>query len=63
MPSLVAEVGKVELFIHDSLNTCKNTLSEMEQAASVMSPGGVIPPAAASVATPRRHADTIRDSQ
>jgi hypothetical protein len=42
MPSLVAEVGKVELFIHDSLHTFKNTLFEMEQAASVMPPGGVI---------------------
>jgi hypothetical protein len=42
MPSLVAKVGKVELFIHDSLHTCKNTLFEMEQAASVMPPGGVM---------------------
>jgi hypothetical protein len=42
MPSLVAKVGKVELFIHDSLHTCKNTLFEMEQAASVMPPCGVM---------------------
>jgi hypothetical protein len=42
MPPLVAEVGKVELFIHDSLHTFKNTLFEMEQAASVMPPGGVM---------------------
>lgn len=42
MPSLVAEVGKVELFVHDSLHTFKNTLFEMEQAASVMPPGGVM---------------------
>ncbi len=32
----------VELFIHDSLHTAKNTLFEMEQAASAMSPGGVL---------------------
>ena len=42
MPSLVADVGKVEPFIHDSLHTCRNTLFEMEQAASVTPPGGVI---------------------
>jgi Methyltransferase domain len=42
MPPLVQEVGKVELFIHDSLHTYKNTLFEMEQAASVMPPGGVM---------------------
>ena len=42
MPPLVTEVGKVELFIHDSLHTFKNTLFEMEQAASVMRPGGVM---------------------
>ena len=42
MPPLVKKVGKVELFIHDSLHTFKNTLFEMEQAASVMPPGGVM---------------------
>jgi len=42
MPLLSAEVGNVELFIHDSLHTAENTLFEMEQAASLMSPGGVM---------------------
>jgi methyltransferase family protein len=42
MPSLVKQVGKVELFVHDSLHTFKNTLFEMEQAASVMPVGGVM---------------------
>jgi hypothetical protein len=42
LPPLVAKVGHVEMFIHDSLHTAKNTLFEMEQAASVMSPGGVM---------------------
>jgi hypothetical protein len=42
MPPLVKEVGEVQLFIHDSLHTFKNTLFEMEQAASVMPPGGVM---------------------
>jgi hypothetical protein len=42
LPPLVADTGRMELFIHDSLHTAKNTLFEMEQAASVMSPGGVM---------------------
>jgi hypothetical protein len=42
LPPLVAQVGHVELFIHDSLHTAENTLFEMEQAASVMSAGGVM---------------------
>lgn len=42
MPPLVEKVGKVDLFIHDSLHTFKNTLFEMEQAASVMPKGGVM---------------------
>jgi len=42
LPPLVAKVGKVELFIHDSLHTAKNTLFEMEQAASAMPPGGIM---------------------
>jgi len=41
-PPLVDEVGHVEMFIHDSLHTAENTLFEMEQAASAMSPGGVM---------------------
>ena len=42
LPPLVAEVGHVEVFIHDSLHTAKNTVFEMEQAASAMPPGGVM---------------------
>ena len=42
LPPLVAKVGKDELFIHDSLHTAENTLFEMEQAASIMPPGGVM---------------------
>ena len=42
LPRLLAEVGHVEVFIHDSLHTAKNTLFEMEQVASAMSPGGVM---------------------
>jgi hypothetical protein len=42
LPQLIAEVGRVEMFIHDSLHTTKNTVFEMEQAASAMPAGGVI---------------------
>lgn len=42
MPPLTAEVGHLEMFIHDSLHTASNTLFEMEQADSVMSPSGVM---------------------
>jgi hypothetical protein len=42
LPPLIAKVGHVEMFIHDSLHTAENTLFEMEQAASAMSAGGVI---------------------
>jgi hypothetical protein len=42
LPSLIGKVGPVELFIHDSLHTAKNTVFEMEQAASAMSGGGVM---------------------
>jgi hypothetical protein len=42
LPPLVKEVGRLQLFVHDSLHTAENTLFEMEQAASIMSPGGVM---------------------
>jgi len=42
LPELVAEVGHVEMFIHDSLHTARNTLFELEQAASAMPVGGVM---------------------
>jgi glycosyltransferase involved in cell wall biosynthesis len=42
LPPLVIEFGHVEMFIHDSLHTTRNTLFEMEQAASAMPAGGVM---------------------
>lgn len=42
LPGLVAEVGSVQLFIHDSLHTARNTLFELNQAARVMEAGGVM---------------------
>ena len=42
LPPLVAEVGHVDMFVHDSLHTARNTIFEMEQAASAMPLGGVM---------------------
>jgi Methyltransferase domain len=42
LPQLVREVRHVELFIHDSLHTARNTRFEMDRVAAVMSPGGVM---------------------
>ena len=42
LPPLVPEVGHVDMFVHDSLHTAKNTLFEMEQAASAMRHGGIM---------------------
>jgi hypothetical protein len=42
LPPLIAELGRVQMFVHDSLHTAANTLFEMEQAASAMSAGGVM---------------------
>ncbi len=39
---LIAEVASVGLFVHDSLHTARNTVFEMEQAATAMRPGGVM---------------------
>lgn len=42
LPGVVREAGQVNLFIHDSLHTARNTLFEMEQAARGMPVGGVM---------------------
>lgn len=42
LPPLIAEVGHVGVFIHDSLHTARNTVFEMDQAASAMPPGGAM---------------------
>jgi hypothetical protein len=42
LPALVAEVGSLEMFVHDSLHTARNTLFELEHAAARMRPGGVM---------------------
>lgn len=42
LPALVAEVGQVQMFIHDSLHTARNTMFEMAQVAAAMATGAVM---------------------
>lgn len=42
LPGLVAQVKEVDLFIHDSLHTARNTLFEMEKSAAAMAPHGIM---------------------
>jgi Methyltransferase domain len=42
LPPLIRQVGHVELFIHDSLHTARNTRFELEQAASALTAGGAL---------------------
>ena len=42
LPLLLAKTGHVEIFVHDSLHTARNTVFEMNQAASAIQPGGLI---------------------
>jgi hypothetical protein len=42
LPHLVRELGAVDVFVHDSLHTARNTRFEMDQIAGVLTPGGVM---------------------
>jgi hypothetical protein len=42
LPGLLRRLGRVDLFIHDSLHTARNTRFEMERIARVLRPGGVM---------------------
>jgi methyltransferase family protein len=42
LPPLIREVSRVDLFIHDSLHTARNTRFELEQAASAQAAGGAM---------------------
>jgi hypothetical protein len=42
LPRLLASLGSIDLFLHDSIHTEYNTRFELEQAWSVLSPGGVL---------------------
>jgi predicted O-methyltransferase YrrM len=42
LPGLVASLGSLDLFVHDSIHTEYNTRFELEQAWRVLKPGGVL---------------------
>jgi hypothetical protein len=42
LPTLFRALGQVDLFIHDSLHTARNTRFEMERTLRVLAPGGVM---------------------
>jgi Methyltransferase domain len=42
MPPLLDELGGIDLFVHDSLHTGRNTRFELESAWAVLRPGGVV---------------------
>ena len=42
LPSLLRRLGRVDLFIHDSLHTARNTRFEMDQVRRVLAPGGIM---------------------
>jgi hypothetical protein len=42
LPLLLRTLGHVDLFIHDSLHTARNTRFEMEQALRMLRPGGIM---------------------
>ncbi|MET9849456.1 class I SAM-dependent methyltransferase [Streptomyces ossamyceticus] len=42
LPGLLRELGRVDLFVHDSLHTARNTRFEMERVGRVLAPGGLM---------------------
>lgn len=42
LPRLLRDLGRVDVFVHDSLHTARNTRFEMERVGRVLTPGGVM---------------------
>ncbi|WP_083975635.1 class I SAM-dependent methyltransferase [Kitasatospora mediocidica] len=42
LPTLLRQLGQVDVFVHDSLHTARNTGFEMAAVAEVLAPGGVM---------------------
>ena len=42
LPGLLRELGRVDIFVHDSLHTARNTRFEMERAGRVLPPSGMM---------------------
>jgi hypothetical protein len=41
LPTLIDDLGEIDLFVHDSLHSTRNTLFELTRAWSALKPGGV----------------------
>jgi hypothetical protein len=59
LPSLLRSLGRVDLFIHDSLHTARNTRFEMKSTLTVMKPGGIM--IIDDISTHQGFADFARD--
>lgn len=42
LPSLVSQLGTIDVFIHDSMHTTRNVMFELEHVWPALAPGGVI---------------------
>ena len=42
LPQLLRRLGRVDLFVHDSLHTARNTRFEMDRIGRALAPGGVM---------------------
>lgn len=42
LPALLRSLPRIDLFIHDSLHTARNTRFEMEQVLNALAPGGIM---------------------
>jgi predicted O-methyltransferase YrrM len=42
LPSLLADVGRVDLFLHDSMHTTRNLSFELDQVWPALAPGGAV---------------------
>jgi hypothetical protein len=42
LPGLLASLGSIDLFVHDSLHTASNIRFELDQAWRVLKPGGIV---------------------
>jgi hypothetical protein len=59
LPSLLRSLARIDLFIHDSLHTARNTRFEMEQTLNAMAPGGIM--IVDDIGTHQGFADFARD--
>ena len=59
MPALLRSLARVDLFIHDSLHTARNTRFEMEYTLTALASGGIM--IIDDISTHQAFADFARD--